>query len=1103
MTNSDKPKHGPLRLIRRLLVGTVLVISVLLAPLVVVMTYGINVPDWMRQSLETRLNAAVAPFALKVGRIEVTLFAEGLNPSVSVNNVRLLDEDQKLQVALPQISSVLSGADLIFGRIKPVRLNIDRARLNMRRDSEGRIDISMAGDPDEEQNAEQSVEAEQNLSPSEIVANLEKVFERPFLDKLEQVTSAEMSVLLIDDLTERTWDFHNGSLSMDNRPTDLAVTMTFQLLNPTAEAASASFSLTKVKGVAQAEFSSRFSGFRTKDVADQVAALNWLRVLKAPISGSVSLTMQTDGSFGDLYGVLDIGAGQLVPGGETKPVRFKGAKAYLTYAKAEEKLTFNQISIDTDAGRLEAEGHAYISDRIDRTVGAVIGQLKINKLLINPEGVFEDPVRFDLGAIDLRVRFDPFEADLGQMVLLDRGTKFKIAGKIAADAQGWSSSLDLSINAVSRDYLLKLWPLPLISNTRTWLETNFISGDITNVKGAFRVSPNEKPRASIGFNIENGSVRYIKTLPPLEQASGYGVLTESRLDLVIDQGLVVAPEGGAVNVAGSTFSIPDITIIPANAEIKLITQSSITAMLSILDQPPFEFLTKASMTPDLAEGTARAEGKITLPLAKGVTFDQVGFEANGTLTAVRSETLVKGKTVKANSLTVYANTQGVTVSGDAVFGKTQVSGAWTQKFGPEHKGTSRLEGQIEVSAATLDEFGIPYPEDAVVGKGSGAFSLEFKKGKPPQFALVSDLNRVQVRIDAIGWRKAKNSTGRLDIKGRLASPAKIDLISLKAKGIEVSGQAKLKKDGTLDVVELSKVEVGGWLKSSIFIRPAANGAGVYTIKGGSIDLRYSRFASSAGGSVANQINVDLDRITLSSGITLTEVKGDLNTSGGLSGSFSGLVNGGAPVVGILAPQSGGTAVRFTSNDAGAVLRSSGLFKTAYGGRMDLILTPGEAVGQYLGALAVQQTRVRKAPALAELLSAISVIGLLEQLGGDGIAFSTIDARFLLTEKGVSLTQSSAVGASMGITMQGAYDSTAATMDMQGVITPIYVLNGLLEQTKIFGGLFGKQKGEGLFGFNYTLKGPVEDPKVGVNPLSILTPGLFREIFRAPVPKVPE
>jgi hypothetical protein len=56
-----------------------------------------------------------------------------------------------------------------------------------------------------------------------------------------------------------------------------------------------------------------------------------------------------------------------------------------------------------------------------------------------------------------------------------------------------------------------------------------------------------------------------------------------------------------------------------------------------------------------------------------------------------------------------------------------------------------------------------------------------------------------------------------------------------------------------------------------------------------------------------------------------------------------------------------------------------------------------------------------------------------------------------------------------------------------------MLNGI-------GGIFTRQ-GEGLFGFNFTLTGTTSAPDVGVNPLSVLTPGMFREIFRRPPPKV--
>ena len=83
---------------------------------------------------------------------------------------------------------------------------------------------------------------------------------------------------------------------------------------------------------------------------------------------------------------------------------------------------------------------------------------------------------------------------------------------------------------------------------------------------------------------------------------------------------------------------------------------------------------------------------------------------------------------------------------------------------------------------------------------------------------------------------------------------------------------------------------------------------------------------------------------------------------------------------------------------------------------------------------------------------------------------------------------------MGISMDGLYDMQNRRLDMQGVVSPFYVVNGL------FGALFAPRR-EGLFGFSYRLTGSPEDSDVSVNPLSILTPGIFREIFRRPPPEL--
>ncbi|MEL6210944.1 MAG: hypothetical protein AAFR44_12350, partial [Pseudomonadota bacterium] len=102
-------------------------------------------------------------------------------------------------------------------------------------------------------------------------------------------------------------------------------------------------------------------------------------------------------------------------------------------------------------------------------------------------------------------------------------------------------------------------------------------------------------------------------------------------------------------------------------------------------------------------------------------------------------------------------------------------------------------------------------------------------------------------------------------------------------------------------------------------------------------------------------------------------------------------------------------------------------------------------------------------------------------------------RFLLTPRQLRLRRSAAVGASMGISMDGVYDLASDRIDMQGVISPVYVLNGI--------GSILTRRGEGLFGFNFRMTGDARAPRIAINPLSILTPGMFREIFRRPPPRI--
>ena len=213
----------------------------------------------------------------------------------------------------------------------------------------------------------------------------------------------------------------------------------------------------------------------------------------------------------------------------------------------------------------------------------------------------------------------------------------------------------------------------------------------------------------------------------------------------------------------------------------------------------------------------------------------------------------------------------------------------------------------------------------------------------------------------------------------------------------------------------------------------------------------------------------------------------------MEGEIAARVNGGASVTARLSADGGDQRIAVTGADAGAVLRDAGLFRNAYGGSLKLNLVQ-TGRGAYRGSFVMHDLRVQDAPALAKLLSAASIIGFLEQLDGKGLLFTTVSGSFTLADGMLTLTEAKAVGPSMGISAAGQVRPVDGQFALNGVISPLYAVNGLFEKLPVFGRLLGGKDGEGLIGFTYTLQGNAQDHQVTVNPLSMLTPGALRELI---------
>jgi hypothetical protein len=146
-------------------------------------------------------------------------------------------------------------------------------------------------------------------------------------------------------------------------------------------------------------------------------------------------------------------------------------------------------------------------------------------------------------------------------------------------------------------------------------------------------------------------------------------------------------------------------------------------------------------------------------------------------------------------------------------------------------------------------------------------------------------------------------------------------------------------------------------------------------------------------------------------------------------------------------------------------------------------------------------QVVRLPAMARLLSSAgSLTGLVEMLNGDGIGFNALDAQMTYANDRLQFAEGRMAGPSLGLTGAGSYDIAHDNLDIDGVVAPSPMLNlSMLGSIPVIGDLLVSRRGEGVFGMTYSINGHAGEPRVGVNPVSALTPGILRRIFE-PVPQ---
>jgi hypothetical protein len=153
--------------------------------------------------------------------------------------------------------------------------------------------------------------------------------------------------------------------------------------------------------------------------------------------------------------------------------------------------------------------------------------------------------------------------------------------------------------------------------------------------------------------------------------------------------------------------------------------------------------------------------------------------------------------------------------------------------------------------------------------------------------------------------------------------------------------------------------------------------------------------------------------------------------------------------------------------------------------------PTEDHAPQIGHLYISRFVVRDEPTLNR------VVANSPDNPGGGVNFSEMHADFTRFPGKMAVRDGVVRGPLVGATVEGQINYIENEVYLRGTIVPLYGYNNMFGQIPIVGLILGGGSNEGLVGITYEARGPPSAPRITVNPVSAIAPGLLRKFIPSP------
>jgi hypothetical protein len=781
--------------------------------------------------------------------------------------------------------------------------------------------------------------------------------------------------------------------------------------------------------------------------------------------------------------------------------------------------------LDTSELKAQFKGNVAMAYGEDGKLASVSGELAATRLAFDAPGIFVKPVSFSSLGVKGGYEMAAHRLNVEKAVVTGPDLALDASGAITFDGQK-SPGLAMTGNIAPLPVrsLLAYWPVFAAPGARAWIEGNVFAGIMGPAQFQTDFAPGvaDQPvlpseALKISFAMRGVEANYLTGLTHLTGVDGTALLTGDDFSADFTAGRV-----GNLVVKSGHAVIPALHQHGTVGTFTLHADGGLPDILTLIDMKPLNYPTRFGIDPKTTLGTAGVDLNFRVPMLPDLPVDQVGI---GVKAQVAGFAVTLGKLRLSDGAVAFdIDNNRLRETGTATLADQRFNFDWTEDFKATGNVTSRINAKGLLTPAVRALLDIDIGK-VVTGTWPVNATITGHRGALIQADATVDLAPATVTIPFVNMGKVSGESANARVLVNFTVDGHVTDQSFRVTGpnLSANGTAIFDKAGALARVDFTNVRRGALNDLGFTLIKGANGD-TYdlhgrVLDGSSIGRNASCNAPPAAARAAPEkpdekpegnwrVIAHLDRLVLCDGVAIAPLNLDMSGVGERLSALTVTARiGNGPLTAGLENTAQGRRITINAGDAGTVGRALFSFSGLSGGALAITANlPGRASDvtppaspDFDGTLAITNFKMVNQPFLARLFSAGSLTGIGDLLQNEGISMEKLEMPFSSKNNVISIKDAVFTGHAVGGTAEGYIDRPKSVIDVKGSLIPAYGLNSFISNVPLLGDILASKKGEGIFGVTYSMSGPTDQLKLSYNPLSILTPGIFRRIWEGAMP----